>query len=440
MNDIRKEYVKFFRQSSPYIHAHHGKTFVITLGGDALAHENLTNIINDIALLSSLGVRMVLVYGARPQIESRLKEKGLKSELHNGRRITDKQSLECVMDAVGNLRAMIESRLSSSLVNSPMQGASIRVVSGNFVTAKPLGVLDGHDFQHTGGIRRIDNKAIHQLLDNSYIVLLPCLGLSPSGQIFNLEVEDLATYTAIHLKAEKLILFGSHQGLTDENNQLISNLPTALASKHLRQLEKSDHLMDLKRLLSSATDACMGGVERAQMINFEEDGSLLLELFTRDGMGTMVSRDRYEAIRAATIEDVTGILELIRPLEEKGILRRRSRKELEREIRLFRVIDLDGTIIGCATIRPFHGEKTAELACLVVHPEYRKDKRGDVLLEAVVEQARLQKLEQIFVLTTQTIHWFLERGFKEVNAEELPVGKRKHYNVKRQSKILVLPI
>lgn len=440
MNDISTEYVKFFRQSSPYIHAHHGKTFVITLGGEALAHENMTNIINDIALLSSLGVRMVLVYGARPQIECRLKEKSLESRFYKNRRITDKQSLECVMDAVGNLRALIESRLSSSLVNSPMQGASIRVVSGNFVTAKPLGVLDGNDFQHTGGIRRIDDKAIHQLLDNDYIVLLPCLGLSPTGEVFNIEVEELATYTAIHLKAEKLILFGKDSGITDEDGRLISQISPANASKYLEQLEQDKDKVGIKRLFSSAINACLGGVERAQMVSFQEDGSLLLELFTRDGMGTMVSRDRYEEIRTASIEDVTGILELIKPLEDAGVLRRRSRKELEREIRLFRVIDLDGTIIGCAAIHPFPGEKTAELACLVVHPDYRLDKRGDNLLDAIIKQARQQELEQVFVLTTQTVHWFMERGFKEVDATALPPEKRQQYNVKRQSKVLALAI
>ena len=237
-----------------------------------------------------------------------------------------------------------------------MQGASIRVVSGNFVTAKPLGVLDGKDFQHTGGIRKIDSKAVHQLLDSGYIVLMPCLGLSPTGEVFNLEVEELATYTAAHLKAEKLILYGSHQGLTNEKDELVSSLPPSAAKQCLKQLD-DDKDAGLKLLLSAAIGACAGGVERAQLISYKEDGSLLLELFTRDGSGTMVCRDRYEEIRTATIEDVTGILALIRPLEKQGVLRRRSRKELEREIDLFRVIDLDGTIIGCAALHPFREKK-----------------------------------------------------------------------------------
>ncbi|WP_448218244.1 amino-acid N-acetyltransferase [Endozoicomonas sp. 2B-B] len=430
--NLNKNYVKFFRQSSPYIHAHHGKTFVITLGGEALASPNLNNIINDIALLNSLGVRLVLVHGARPQIEERLRARGLESRFHNEIRITDRQCLECVMDAVGNLRARIESKLSLGLVNSPMHGASIRVISGNFVTAKPLGVIDGQNFLHTGAIRKIDKEAIQQQLDSGYIVLLSCLGHSPTGELFNMEVEEVATHTAIHLEAEKLLLYSRFEGVQDRQGQQISRLSPQEAEKVLKDLHGED-----RRLLSSAITACHGGVERSQLISFEQDGSLLMELFTRDGSGTMVSRDRYEEIRMASIEDVGGILALIRPLEQKGILRRRSRKELEREIRLFRVISLDGMIIGCAAIHLFAGEKVAELACLVVHPDYRKKNRGDLLLSAIEEQAAQQGMDTLFVLTTQTSHWFLERGFSESTQKSLPMEKRNQYNEERQSKVLV---
>ncbi|WP_252177008.1 amino-acid N-acetyltransferase [Endozoicomonas sp. 4G] len=430
--NLNKNHVKFFRQSSPYIHAHHGKTFVITLGGEALASPNLNNIINDIALLSSLGVRLVLVHGARPQIEERLIARGLEPRFHNDKRITDRQCLECVMDAVGNLRVRIESKFSLGLVNSPMHGASIRVISGNFVTAKPLGVIDGQNYHHTGAIRKIDKEAIQQQLDSGYIVLLSCLGHSPTGELFNMEVEDVATHTAIHLDAEKLLLYSKDDGIRDQQGQPISRLSPKEAEKVLKHLHG-----DNKRLLSSAITACHGGVERAQLIGYEQDGSLLLELFTREGSGTMVSRDHYEEIRAASIEDVGGILQLIRPLEQKGILRRRSRKELEREIRLFRVISLDGMIIGCAAIHLFSGEKTAELACLVVHPDYREKNRGDLLLSAIEEEAAQQGMDRLFVLTTQASHWFVERGFSETTQKSLPKEKRNQYNEERQSRILV---
>ncbi|WP_419533618.1 amino-acid N-acetyltransferase [Endozoicomonas sp.] len=442
--DSAEKYVKFFRQSSPYIHAHRGKTFVIMLSGETLAHPNLSNIISDIALMSSLGVRLVLVHGARPQIDERLRERGIKTAIHKGavdnggqhneRRITDRQSLESVKDAVGNMRALIESRLSVGLVNSPMHGARIRVVSGNFVTARPLGVLDGIDFQHTGEVRKIDSQAIGHLLDSGYVVLLSCLGLSPTGEIFNIEVEEVATRTAISLGAEKLILYGEQQGVFDQLGNLINRISPHEAGKELET-----QVGESRRLLSSAVIACTEGVERAQIISYQDDGSLLMELFTRDGAGTLISRDHYEEVRGATIEDVGGILELIRPFEEKGILRRRSRKELEREIRLFSVVLLDGMIIGCAALHPYyeHGICRAELACVVVHPEYRQAQRGDRLLAHIEALAKDKGMNEIYVMTTQTAHWFIEREFIEVAYDELPEELKIKYNPKRQSKVLM---
>ncbi len=432
VNNCSKEYVSFFRQSSPYIHAHRGKTFVIMLGGDSLAHENFTNIINDIALLSSLGVRLVLVHGARPQIDARLKERNLSSHFHNSKRITDKQTLEYVKDAVGNMRALIESKLSIGLVNSPMHGARIRVISGNFVTARPFGIHNGLDYQHTGEIRKIDHQAIHHLLDSGYVVLLSCLGLSPTGEIFNLDVEDVATFATSRLNAEKLILFGQQKGIFNIQGELVSRISPSEAELHLKEVNS-----DSQRLLKSAITACRAGVARSQIISFKEDGALLRELFTRNGAGTLISRDHYEEIRRASIEDIGGILALIRPLEKKGILRRRSRKELEREIRLFSVIVLDGMIIGCTALHPFPGGNSAELACLVVHPDYRSGQRGDRLLEHTEALALSQGIEKIFVLTTQTAHWFAERGFIEISEQELPEEKKVTYSYKRQSKVLL---
>lgn len=432
-NDLQTGYVKFFRQSSPYIHAYRGKTFVIMLSGEALAHENLGNIINDIALMNSLGVRLVLVHGARPQINQRLSQNALKEQFHNGRRITDKASLECIKDAVGNLRSLIESKLSVGLVNSPMHGARIRVASGNFVTAKPLGVLEGVDFQHTGEVRRIDDRAVSQLLDLGYVVLLSCLGYSPTGEAFNMEAEDIATQTAVSIEAEKLLLYGWQQGLFDRESRQINRISLQEAESCVGEFEGES-----LRLMKSAISACKAGVMRSQIISYAEDGSLLMELFTRDGAGTLIFNSYYEEIRQANIEDVGGILELIQPFEEQGILRRRSRKELEREINLFSVILIDGMIIGCASLHPFRNQQTyAELACVVVHPDYRRGSRGEHLLNHIEELAHEQGIETMFVMTTQTAHWFVERGFSQTSVESLPKDIRQKYNPQRQSKIFV---
>ncbi|MCX4026164.1 amino-acid N-acetyltransferase [Endozoicomonas sp. SM1973] len=427
------EYVSFFRHSSPYINAHRGRTFVLMIGGEAIADNNFGNIIHDIALLNSLGVRLVVVFGARPQIDQYLKERQVACKFHQHQRITDKEVLESVKDAVGNLRIKIESMLSMGLANSPMYNARIRVIGGNFVTAKPIGVVDGVDFLHSGDVRRIDRKAISQQLDDGYVVLLSCLGSSPTGQVFNLATEDVATQAAISLGAEKLIIFGSKSGIQDNNNQLIRSMKPAEA---LRILKQSTSL-ETKRLLSAALTACEGGTDRAHIISHQQDGALLQELFTRDGSGTLITHDGYEEIRQGNIEDVGGIIKLIQPLEKQGVLVRRSRKQIEQEINLFTIIERDGTIIGCAAFHPYPDSDSAELACVAVHQDYRGNDRGNLLLQHNEEAARKQGIKALFVLTTKTAHWFLERGFEETTLDELPNAKKNTYNPKRGSKVFV---
>ena len=186
------DYVNWLRHASPYINAHRDCTFVVMLPGDGVEHPNFGNIVHDLVLLHSLGVRLVLVHGSRPQIEHRLQARGLTPHYHEGMRITDAPTLECVIDAVGHLRIAIEARLSMDMASSPMQGSRLRVASGNLVTARPIGVLDGVDYHHTGEVRRVDRKGINRLLDERSIVLLSPLGYSPTGEIFNLACEDVA--------------------------------------------------------------------------------------------------------------------------------------------------------------------------------------------------------------------------------------------------------
>ncbi|WP_281648959.1 amino-acid N-acetyltransferase [Parendozoicomonas sp. Alg238-R29] len=431
--DINSEdYVKFFRQTSPYIHAHRGRTFVLMLPGEALDDDNFANIVNDIALLRSLGVRLILVYGARPQISARLAKNNIESDFHGGYRVTSKEALSAVIESVGSLRVKIESQLSMGLVNSPMHGARIRVIGGNFITARPLGVVEGIDFQHTGEVRRIDRKAITQQLDDHYLVLLSCMGFSPTGETFNMAVEDVATRTAIALKAEKLIMYCSGSGLKDHDGNMVRTMRPSEARSRLRDYNSTEAY----RLLEAAVTACDGGVNRTHIVTHSTDGALLQELFTREGCGTLITQDMsaYEQMRQATIEDVGGMLSLIQPLEEKGVLVRRSRKQLERDISLFTIIVRDGMIIGCASMHAFPENNCAELACLVIHPDYRNGSRGDALLETIEQQARQQGLSSLFVLTTRTAHWFIERGFKASRINRLPDEKQEAYNRPRNSK------
>ena len=188
-------------------------------------------------------------------------------------------------------------------------------------------------------------------------------------------------------------------------------------------------------LLHTAKQACLAGVPRCQIISYSDDCALLEELFTHDGSGTLVARDQYERSRAADIDDVGGILELIEPLEQQGILLKRSRELLETEIGQFRLLERDGRIIACAALYPFLEDGCGEIACIVSHPDYRGGQRGQRLLRELEDEARHQGLEEVFVLTTQTAHWFLEQGFAERERETLPSGRQSLYNLQRNSKV-----
>lgn len=428
------DYVNSLRHSLPYINAHRDRTFVIMLPGESVEHDNFGNIVHDLVLLHSLGVRLVLVFGSRPQIEARLTAQGLESHYHQDLRITDAATLSCVLDAVGQLRAAIEARLSMDMAASPMQGSRLRVAGGNFVTARPLGVIDGVDYQHTGEVRRIDSKGIKRLLDDRTIVLLPPMGYSPTGETFNLACEDVATRAAIELKADKLLLFSAEQGLLDNNDKLIRELPAQQAEQHLQRFKASKKL-EQAELLQAAVSACRGGVSRCHIIGYTVDGALLTEMFTRDGGGTLVDQGQFEQVREAQIEDVGGLLELIRPLEEQGVLVRRSRDLIESEIAQFSIVERDGLIIACAALYPFPEQATGELACLAVHPDYRHGGHGDILLERIKKRARALQLDSLFVLTTRTAHWFQERGFQACALEQLPSTKASLYNFQRNSKV-----
>jgi len=438
VKERKTELVEGFRHSVPYINTHRGKTFVIMLGGEAIEHENFSSIVNDIGLLHSLGIRLVVVYGARPQIDANLAAHHHEPLYHKNIRVTDAKTLELVKQAAGTLQLDITARLSMSLNNTPLQGAHINVVSGNFIIAQPLGVDDGVDYCHSGRIRRIDEDAIHRQLDSGAIVLMGPVAVSVTGESFNLTSEEIATQLAIKLKAEKMIGFCSSQGVTNDDGDIVSELfPNEAQARVEAREEKGDYNSGTVRFLRGAVKACRSGVRRCHLISYQEDGALLQELFSRDGIGTQIVMESAEQIRRATINDIGGILELIRPLEQQGILVRRSREQLEMEIDKFTIIQRDNTTIACAALYPFPEEKIGEMACVAVHPDYRSSSRGEVLLERIAAQAKQSGLSKLFVLTTRSIHWFQERGFTPVDIDLLPESKKQLYNYQRKSKVLM---
>jgi amino-acid N-acetyltransferase len=426
-----QDYVAWFRRSSPYIHAHRGKTFVLMFGGEAIEDANFAHIIQDIALLNSLGIRLVLVHGSRPQIEQRMALRQLDSQYDRGVRISDEGALECVKDAAGSLRAQLEALLSMGLPNSPMHLSRIRVTSGNFVIARPLGVVDGVDFQHTGEVRRIQTEDISRQLDLGNVVLVSPLGYSPTGEVFNLSMEDVAQQLATSLRADKLIGFGPEPGIVNEQGQLMRELKLSEASQLYQQLPDTRQGGLLEALIKTS----QAGVERCHLISYRDDGALLKELFSRDGCGSLIYQDSYESIRGASIDDVGGILELIQPLEQQGVLVRRSRELLENEIPRFTVIERDGMIVACAALYPYPRERSGEIACIATHPDYRGDNRGKRLLSHLEQEARAKGLDTLFVLTTRTAHWFVEQGYAAGESTDLPAQKKQLYNFQRNSRV-----
>jgi len=430
-----ESFVRWFRQVAPYLHAFRGRTFVVSFGGEMFAERaRFASFIHDVNILAALGIRLVLVHGARPQIEAELKAKGIRSRYAQGLRITDERALQGVKEAAGVLRVEIEALLSQGLPSSPMAGAQIRVASGNYITARPIGVLKGTDFLFTGAVRKVDAVAIARRLDAGEVVLVPPLGYSPTGEVFNLAWEDVAEGVAMALRADKLLMYTDRLP-ADRKGEVLAELTAREAEALIGK--KNDLTPSTRRAIEHAVRAVNGGVARGHIITRRAAGSLLLELFTHTGVGTMITAATVEKLRPARIEDVQGMLALIEPLEAEGTLVKRSRELLEAEIGNFLVVEHDGVIVGCAALYPFKEEKSAEFACLAVAEGYRDSGYGEDLLKACEERAKALRIRRMFALTTHAAHWFLEQGFRAADVAALPSRRQALYNWRRGSKVFL---
>lgn len=428
------EFVEWLRSVAPYIHAFRGKTFVVAFPGELVIAGALPVLAQDLSLLHALGIKVVIVHGSRPQVEEQLALRNVEARYHNGIRITDVAALECAKEAAGELRLDIEAAFSQGLPNTPMAHSAIRIISGNFVTARPVGVIDGVDLELTGIARKIAYETIHPILNTGGLVLLSPLGFSPTGEIFNLTMEDVAVSAAIALRADKLIFISETPMMVDAGGSELREL-----SSHQAEAVMFSNCLpaDQAFYLEHAIKACNGGVGRAHIVPFATDGSALLELFTHDGVGTMISYENLESLREATVEDVGGILKLIEPLEAEGTLVKRGRELIEREIENFSVIEHDGVIFGCAALYPFPAAKMAEMACLIVNPEVQTQGDGERILKHMENRARAAGFSKLFVLTTRTAHWFLKRGFIAASVDDLPKDRQHMYNWQRKSQVLI---
>ncbi len=431
-NQDYSQLIRWFRQATPYINAHRGKTFVMMLSGEAVAHPNISNIIHDIALLNSLGTRIVIVHGLRAQLDAKLEQQNIESQFVQGFRVSDQATMDAAIQASSLIRSQLETRLSMGLPNSPMHGARVRVASANVITAKPAGIIDGIDLQHTGLVRKIDTVAMNTLLDLGNVVLLSPLGYSPTGEAFSLSYKQVASEIAIALQADKLIAFTDRDGISNAQGQLLRELDPTSAQKNIADQDQNSEFI---RCAKTAIASVEGGVPRAHLMHYANDGALLQELYTVDGAGTLILSANFEVTRQATVDDIPAIIDIISPLEKQGVLVRRDRDKLEDEINYFTVVEREGLIVALAALYPYDCD-SGEIACIVTHPDYRNGTRGANLLNTLEVNARAAGIQRVFVLTTQTAHWFIENGFTEIGLDDLPEAKQSLYNYQRKSKVL----
>jgi amino-acid N-acetyltransferase len=434
MPAIPDNFVQWVRAAAPFVHAFRGSTFVIAFDGEVVADGRFAEIVQDLNLLASLGVRLVLVHGTRPQIDALLEERGLRPRYVRDIRVTDEATLKCVKEANGRVRLEIEALLSMGLPNSPMANSTIRVASGNFIVARPRGVVDGVDLQYSGEVRKVNADMLQARLQDGEIAMVSPLGYSPTGEIFNLTVEDVAAAVAVALRADKLIFLLEGPGIANAKGKLLRELTVSDAEKLLARPTRL--AIDVQLYLPPAITAVKSGVRRAHFVDRDREGALLLELFSHDGVGSMLTQDPLETLRPARIDDVGGILLLIEPLEREGVLVKRGRELIEREIDHFFVVEHDGILIGCGALYPFPESRSAELACIAVRPNRRDAGVGERLLEFMEDEARRRRFNRLFALTTRATHWFIERGFVEAGVGELPAKKQALYNLQRNSKVL----
>lgn len=423
-------FISKFRHAAPYIQSHRERVFVIAMPGEVFTSPGFENLIHDLALLACLGIKLVIVHGARIQIESRIERAGLASHIVDQTRVTTDDELPYVVEAINELTTRLVSAFSTGMPNTPRFGVQLSVLTGNFVIARPMGVINGVDFEHTGVVRQIQKDRLTSCLDAGNIVVVPTLGYSLTGELFNLSIHDLVSEVSSGIGADKLIC------LTESNviNQLDLSLGAVIDAKSLNQ--KVLHMDEPGAMLKSITPKVLAAGCRCHLIDFGADGAILQELFTPEGLGIMVVDQDYQKLRPANIEDIGGIIDLIRPLEDRGILVKRSRDLLERYIDSYFVIECDQMIIACGAIIPYSG-KTAELACIATHPSFTRQGLGRRLVNALIGMAKKQGYRKVFILTTEGEHWFIERGFQEAKLQDLPAEKQQAYNYQRGSKVLI---
>jgi amino-acid N-acetyltransferase len=421
------------REILRYVPQYRDKVFVIAFDGAIIPHDNFRNLLLDLALLRSLRIGVTLVHGAAHQIQLLAKQVGMTPSNMDGTGVTDADTLELSMNAA----TRVTHEILEGLAATDLRGAQ-----SNAIVAHPAGILQGVDQQFTGRIERIDDKLLQALLENDIVPVIPPLGSDGEGSSYRLNSDSVAVEIAKSLGAAKLIYLTTMPGIMvranpAENARLVRQLTVEEADVLLKK-SRADLVGSSLSKLTSAVKALRGGVPRVHIIDGTVEEGLLAEVFSNDGIGTLVHTNEYQAIRRAQKKDARGIARLIQSSIESEELLPRTLGEIEREIGEYYVFEVDGNLAGCIALHPFLAEQKAEMACVCVAAKYENKGIGARLIHFVEEQAAAAGAREVFCLSTQAVNYFLKKGQYQLGTpDDLPPERRQRYDASgRRSQVL----
>jgi amino-acid N-acetyltransferase len=431
--------VNAIREVIGYLGRYRDELFVLKIDDSLLDEPLFSLLVRDVVLLYRMGIRVVIVPGARRTIDATLAAAGFRSTSHDGIRITTEEELTHVMMAASRVSNRILSLLSEN-------GA--QAVSGNWVRARTLGVIGGIDYQRTGRIERVNVPLLTKLLGEGVIPLVTNIGWNAVGKAYNISSTELAVAVACAMGAAKLFFIGTQPGIPASEaalpdvrvreNGVYSNMDLSQVEKLLAAAGGSME-REHRVLLQSAVTACTGGVKRVHIVDGRENGILLEEIFSVSGRGTMLFANLYTNICPATVEDVPEIIRLIQPFIQQSLLVQRTPEVIAEGVERWVVYKVDDAIRGCAALTPYDAE-SGEIEALVVDEDHRSGGAGGRIVSFLLDRAQRLGLKRVFALTTQASDFFMALGFREVSSDALPQAKRTRYNRARNSRVLAMDV
>jgi amino-acid N-acetyltransferase len=411
-----------------YIPQFREKTFIIEVDGVIVTDENFANILLDVAVLRSLNIRVVLVHGASAQIKALGEEQKIKPSNLDGAGVTDADTLKLALTAANRLTHEILEGLSAN---------DLRAASSNAIIAHPMGILQGIDQQFTGKVERVDTEMLQTLLNQGIIPVVPPLGFDGDGKTYRVNSDSVAVAVAAALKATKLIFITAHDGLR-YNDALIRQMLVAELQKLLQQ-NSAGFAADMQSKAQHAVAACGAGVQRVHIINGRVDEGLLAEVFSNEGIGTLIYANEYQQIRPAKKKDVRSIQMLTKKSVEADELVRRTRASIEKSLSDYYIFEIDKNPVACVALHVYPEQSKGELACLYVNPSHENQGIGRKLIQFVETKARETGLNDLLTLSTQAFTYFQSKGgFVEGTPDDLPPGRREKYDQSgRNSKVLI---